>query len=116
MNPKNNTENLAARLATFSVLTGGASVQLCISPLFQFPLAMAGLTLALLSRVQNEKKFSGPAMTGLILSIAGIVISLFTFAMAMLVYNVILPHPVLGKDYMELYRQFFDGVGGIPSL
>ena len=91
MNPKKNSGNPAAQLAFCSVLAGAASILFCFTPLVQFPLGMIGITLALISRVQNDKHFMPQAVAGLIASAAGIVFSLITFSMVMFVYQVILP-------------------------
>ncbi len=111
MHPNNNSGDTAARLALFSIASGGASVLFCFSPLVQFPLAMAGLTLAVLARLYNNNHFPGPATAGLILSVAGIAFSLFTFVMIVVVYRVILPDPVLGPEYSQLYQQIMGGFG-----
>lgn len=112
MNPKHNAGSAAERLALFSIASGGASVLFCFSPLVQFPLAMAGLTLAILARIHNSNHFPGLATAGLIVSAAGIVFSLFTFAMVVVVYRVILPDPVMGPQYSQLYQQIMNGIGG----
>ncbi len=111
MEPNNHSGGTAARLALFSIAGGGASVLFCFSPLVQFPLAMAGLTLAILARLYNGNRFPGPATAGLILSVAGIAFSLFTFTMVVVVYKVILPDPVLGPQYSQLYQQILNGFG-----
>ena len=118
MNPKKNSGNPAAQLAFCSVLAGAASILFCFTPLVQFPLGMIGITLALISRVQNDKHFMPQAVAGLIASAAGIVFSLITFSMVMFVYQVILPNPTLGPQYNQLLQQFLDSVNSVnlPSL
>lgn len=118
MNPKKTPANLGAQLALFSLLAGGASILFCFSPLIQFPLGMAGSTLAILSRLYSDNHFSGQAMAGMITGAIGVVLSLLTFAMVMFVYHVILPNPELGPQYNQILQQFMDGVGNgaIPAL
>ena len=89
-----------------SLFAGAGSLFLFFSPVIGFPVAMGGLICAILSR--KEKRFSGVAFAGLILSVLGIAASLIYFYLLMKVYTLI-EDPQLGpivNEYLwNIYQQ-----------
>lgn len=111
-------KNTTPNIGFFSLVAAILSFFVCGSPLLQFPIAMAGLTIALIERNRSGNHLTGVAMAGLILSIISIVISLCSYLIIICVYRVILPDPKFGPMYIKMYHQMMDLIqsGVIPSL
>lgn len=111
-------KNTTPNIGFFSLVAAILSFFVCGSPLLQFPIAMAGLTIALIERNRSGNHLTGVAMAGLILSIISIVISLCSYLIIICVYRVILPDPEFGPMYIKMYHQMMDLIqsGVIPSL
>ena len=111
-------KNTSPNLGLFSMVAAICSFFVCGSPLLQFPIAMAGLTMALIERNYSEQHLTGLSMAGLILSIISIVISFCSYFVIICVYRVILPDPELGPVYVKMFQQMMNLLSGsgLPSL
>lgn len=109
----NNTQQRpgsSKRRALFSVLIGISSLLMCVRPDIQFGASVAGILLAIYSK--NGKPLSGLAMTGLIISIASLVLSILMFAYFCFIFTLAKDpqYAPLFNDAMATYEQWIENL------